>query len=556
MRYLSKFRLSMVLSIIALIMWTFAILQAKLESGFYGLTNSFPILFFVSLGILTVASAVLWTTRENHWELLLVQLSFLVISLFLPHLMVGGAQPIYSVAYSDLGYTEYIMRTGFINQELLWQLSWPGNYILQSIFLLFTGTNMQNFADFLPWLPVIWQFLIFFPLYIFFNNTLGKIHPNYCWAALWIFYLGNWVGLQNNGAQPFGIFCVFTLLAILSNTSIWRKNDSILGDKVIAVVILALVSVSHLLGALACLGVVTAMFVSRRLKSSNLLIIAGLFIITWSIFDANPFMEGSLPAKIKQIFQVSEAFEIGITQQLFGNAANVAVAYIRIIFSSFIIVLGVAGCILSFKQKHNIYLNTTILTLALSFIIIAIIISTGYNTEIYFRLFLFLLPCVAYFTIKLLRYRFTTIVMTAILTIVLPLSFISQHGNHQIDYLSAAYLDGNRVFYKYSVRGWVEADRPLGLAEKREQYIVPYAYRDLIIENDQVIMETRFWNKNHFEYLPHYVCISNHDRAFQSILYNQPELVDKLQTLLDLSPKTNIIFDNKDMILYVRQDSH
>jgi hypothetical protein len=198
---LSRRQISIILTLVALILWSYSITQARFEISKFGLIGGFPILFFISLGVLTIASAILWTSKENHWKLLLLQLSFLVISLFAAHLIVGGAPSLYAWSLGALGNPEYIIRTGHINPGFwqLVQLNWPGNDIFQAVVLLFTGNSTEQFANFIPWLPLIWQTLLFFPVFIFLKNTAGRINSNYSWAGMWVFYLGSWVGIQNNG---------------------------------------------------------------------------------------------------------------------------------------------------------------------------------------------------------------------------------------------------------------------------------------------------------------------------------------------------------------------
>jgi hypothetical protein len=111
-KYLSRKQISFLLTIIALILWSFSITQANFEIGKYGIIGGFPALYFIALGLLTIASAVLWTSKGNHWKLLLVQLSFLVFSIFSAHLLVGGAQSLYAWSVGALGQQEYIVRTG------------------------------------------------------------------------------------------------------------------------------------------------------------------------------------------------------------------------------------------------------------------------------------------------------------------------------------------------------------------------------------------------------------------------------------------------------------
>ena len=55
-------QISILLTILALLLWSQSILFAKFDIGHWGLIGSLPITFFVALALLTVASAILWAS--------------------------------------------------------------------------------------------------------------------------------------------------------------------------------------------------------------------------------------------------------------------------------------------------------------------------------------------------------------------------------------------------------------------------------------------------------------------------------------------------------------
>lgn len=547
-RFLSARQISILLTIAALILWSFSITQAKLEIGKFGLIHGFPIIFFFALGLLTIASAVLWPSKENHGKLLLMQLCFLVVSLWLAHLIVGGAQPLFAVAYNDLGWADFLVREGFTNSAVLWQHNWPGNYILQSAALQVSGTNTEDFAGFLPWLPIIWQLLFFFPVFIFFKNTIGKTHPNYCWAAMWIFYLGNWVGVQNNGAQPFGVLCVFSILALLSNSAVWRQNTTTLGHRFSIIIIFAASTIVHLLGSLVALAISVGIYVSRRMTSPKVLIIAALFIAAWSMYGAGTYFDHKLSDFIEQSFRMDEAFQQGIVNPVSGNESHAAVSKVRIIHSGLILALGILGGLLSFRLKRERYTDIFVLAITTACALTAVAIAIGYSHELFNRFFLFLLPCIAYFGVKLLHSRATAIVLGILLVITLPLAFISQHGNQTMDYLSTSYISGARFFHERTIEGWVDGDNPLGRMQNREKYNLPEPYEELEWEDN-----TFTYAKGAYDNLPHYICISAHDRAVDDFFRNEPIRLKDIEEAFQTTTNVNLAFANPQFSLYVHE---
>jgi hypothetical protein len=108
-------QISILLTIIAVFLWAHSILSARLEIGYLGLIHSLPVTFFIALALLTIASAILWVSKEKHGKLLLLQLLILVIAIWLIPLVTGG---------SPLGQTSNILQYQRLDYS---QLVWQGN---------------------------------------------------------------------------------------------------------------------------------------------------------------------------------------------------------------------------------------------------------------------------------------------------------------------------------------------------------------------------------------------------------------------------------------------
>jgi hypothetical protein len=556
MKHSSVQRISIFLTIISLILWSISITQARFEIGKFGLIGGFPFLFFVSLGILTIASALLWTSKEHYWRLLLTQLCFLVISLFMAHLLVGGAQPLYAWSVGELGNPEYIIRTGHINPSIwqLWQHNWPSNDIFQSVMLLFTGNNTGNFADFLPWLPIIWQALLFFPVFIFLKNTISEFNPNYLWAGMWIFYLASWPGIQNNGPQPFGTFLAFSVLAILSSFEIWRKNVSSLGHRALIVIILLAVTTGHFLSSLVAFSTSMGSFVSRRLQSIAIPLFACLFIILWAVFGAGIYNTVKIPVMIDRALTVGQAIQSGISNQISSSESHSVVSLIRLVFSGMFLLIASIGGIIAFKFKRNRYLDISVLSVLIANGILAIIIGSGYSHELFNRFFIYFLPVLVYFSVKLLDFRFTAALLAILLIIGLPFSFVSQYGNQEMDYLSSANINGVYNFQQYTSHGEITGAGPAGLMRNAEAYHTS-SIDDIYNDNGDLDIKFRNWAGDPYAYLPHYVNFDNCFRARMDFYLNKPEVLLNLQKSLDTISHCNRIFSNPDMDLYLGENS-
>ncbi len=429
-------RVSMLLTIVALVLWSGSVAASRLQIGFWGLVGSFPVTFYISLGVLTLASAVLWTSREGHGRLLFLQLCFLVVSIWLAPLMVGGAQPFLSDAYGDMGYVEFITRLGSYSQRAVWQHNWPAAWVFWAMGIKMSGASMDGLVRLIDWVPFLWQCLLFPPVFLFFRNTIGRANPNYPWAAMWLFYLGFWFETQNTGAQAFGVFLVFSLLAVLTMARFWQPGASAVSQRLVAIIIYGASAVAHLLGSGVAVAVTATRFVSRRVKYLNLLILAVLFVGAWSIYGAAVYFDWSLSDFVTKALRLDEAAQKGVLNPLTGSPAHSAVAQVRVIFSGLFVLMAALGGLIAWRLKDNRRADITVLAIAAGCGIAAAGVGGSYLHELFQRVFVFLLPVMAYFGVKLLQRRAAAAVLYLLLLVAIPLCFVAKYGSQSMDYLS------------------------------------------------------------------------------------------------------------------------
>jgi hypothetical protein len=199
--------------------------------------------------------------------------------------------------------------------------------------------------------------------------------------------------------------------------------------------------------------------------------------------------------------------------------------------------------------------------MVVSNLVTAAAVGSAYGYELVNRVYIYLLPSLVYFGVKSLHYKLTITILIAILIIGLPLSFIAQYGNQVMDYLTEGYLSGANFFPEKTTNGWIDGTGPIGTMKNAEQYTAKSSYNDLetptgqlLIIDGQVQIIDSSWNKDHLDYFPHYICISNHDKAYFDYFLNQLELLNELQKSLEATDHCNLTFSNPDMQLYCYQD--
>lgn len=538
-------RTSILLTVAALILWSYSVTQAELNFGFYGLIDSFPITFFIALGLLTIASAILWISSENHGKLLFLQLCVLIASLYLVPVVIGGATPVMPESYYDLGVMEYIARQGDINQVSIWEYNWPSNWILWSIFSQVKGIGIPGIITLIPFIPLLWLCMVLVPLFLFLKKAIGQAWPNYCWAGMWLFSLGNWTPTLDTGAQALGLFFTFSLLALFPMVAQKYEIKS-LGHRFSIILILAATAATHLLSSLAALVIPVALFLSKRVRCANLALTAAIFIVGWSMYGAVAWFERELPDFTGLGFTIGEATRITLDPLSAGSESQVAIVIARLILSAVLIAVAICGALLARKYKKTINADSTVLALAIGFGLLAILVGSGYGSSLYQRFFTFLLPMIAYFAIKMLHFRVATVIITIVLVTAMPLAFIARYGNQEIDYLSQAYLSGAYSFQDNTTHGTVIGEMPMGRMKYQERFLV-HSADDLEWAQGELTYEERLIPS------PHYVIISNHDRATYTFVYNDIELIDDLEDSLKGSNNYQAIFINIDLTVYMHE---
>jgi len=279
-------RTSVILTAIAVGLWIHSIVFADFRIGFYGLIDSFPITLFVGLGFLTIASAILWLSKEYHPKLLVTQLVLLISALWLAPAIADGSAPFANHALRSLGLVEYIARTGNMTASELAYLSWPGAFVIPA---LISKTFSVSFESMLNYAPFGMRLLYILPLYIFLRNTLGKDKRNYIWVGMWLFFLASWTG-DAYFASTAGVafLLLLILVALITTPLLWErgiKSHPVLIASIVAV--FGFLSITHLLTSLVALSIMAGIVLLKR--NRRVFLVVGLclgLLVTWNLTGA------------------------------------------------------------------------------------------------------------------------------------------------------------------------------------------------------------------------------------------------------------------------------
>jgi hypothetical protein len=578
-------QISLLLTAISTLLWSHSILYSRFEIGHFGLISGLPATFFIGLAFLTAASAILWNDKENHTKLLCLQLLIFISALWLIPLVTSGSPPAFVNSYWYSGCSEYIVRTGHLLPSKIVFHNWPSLFIITSWLLQIGGVKeLSQFT--LSICPFIIELLLMIPLYLFLKNLVGK-QSNYLWAGLWLFCLANWFG-EGYGGRSLGFFLSLTLLTIVTSKPLWSGSGKPLAYYVTAVIIFGAIATSHSLTSFIIICILFVLSLTKLSKRLSIVTACCALLLVCSMMGpaasyskpnimklytmsqtqsktseptktsqptkTNQTQSESSQVKSKSIFdfEPEQVMETEIFTRSGGSDSHAIVARNRLLLSGIFALFGLAGVILSFWNRRSWKIAVPIMAIVLApflLLFIAPIFKT-YPGELHSFLYLFSLPSMAFFAIKLLENKIMAVMLCVILVSIIPLHVVAHYGNQDLDYFSPAQSAELDFFDAHTISGYVTGANPSGRKQNIEQYTI-INFIKLHWQDDMLSADYKLKKE-----LPHYVGISRYDIEWYEFLSGDTQFLDKTRELLDNSTKYSYIYDNRESQLWIRDRSN
>ena len=543
-RRLKRQQLSVLLTVIALVLWLHSILWARLDIGFWGLLHGLPISFFLAFLFLITASAILWVAKENYTKLLCLQLLLMVAFLWLVPATTGGSPPCVNHSYRAVGYIEYITEQGHFSPAADEYLSWPGVFLISSPTAIITSA--ANVEAIFAFSPLLMQLACLIPLYAFLKNTLGAERLNYCWAGCWLFCLARWTPQAYfSSTQGAALFLLLTLLALVTSPSLSGTTSARRVSLSLMVVVCCTLVITHLLTSIVALCILLALGLVKR--SRMLAAVASaclLLLIGWSLTGASGYIvPAAASSGIGGLILGPEGVRTAqITSRLTGSQSHIAVAGTRVVFSAIFVALGILGAIWVLLIRRDLRVSLAVLAIAVAPLVLVPLRPFAYSGELLQRLYLLSLAPMAYFGARLLETakKPSFVVICLVLVLAIPLHIVSYYGNQRLDYYSPAQAAGVDFFKDKTDRGYVTEAFPTG------GMLFPERYHNLPwVQESHGPMPDRPDNE-----LPHYVGISRQARGYYEFIEMAPEFVSRMQDTLSDSGY-NLVYDCRDLEIHI-----
>jgi hypothetical protein len=534
----------MLLTAAAFVLWALSLLQLSrtgLTLDSMGIIHGLPPTFWAAMGLLTIASALVWVLPREHRALAALQVCLLIFMFWLTPLLLGftlsGTR--YSFGYHTL--TQYILRYGRLDPGSQWYHNWPAFNLLDAVIVELSG--LKDTDTMLVWAAAPMQFLTLLLLYGFFKYALG---PGNVWAAaVWFYVLFNWTAQTYYSPQGLANIILLTLLFLLAMGLVERGAG--LRLKVLGMLVTVGLTIAHLLTSVAAAFAMGAVELTKRRRYlPTSLIFSAILIAAWLMYRATAYLDSQVPLFVERALRFDQMWFWNVARaQRMGSAGHLAVVAIRIWYTVAAGAIGLGGLALSRRFRHPADGRVLAMTVGVVFILPFQV----YQNELFSRLLLYIMPVLAYFAVRLLRTRTTALLLVSLLLVALPFGVIALHGNQMIDNVSP----GQRAYWRFLEHKTTRGSLGLGGIPMTwtfghpDRYVSGFDWIAFYGSRWQERLQTRGW----VEWgMPNYLGFTAYENAGFLLWADYPGATSELIAQANQIIEYNLIYNNGEAVGY------
>jgi hypothetical protein len=550
-----------------------------------GLVSQLPPASYAGLALVTLSFCLALRTRPLLTPLVVVNVLVLVVMLYGITTFVEQA-PRISITWLHAGFTETISRTGEL-PALDARFEWPVFFILAGFITAVAG--LESALVLAPWMSLALNLLCLGPLVLIFRSATAD--ARLVWLAVWVFYLGNWVGQDYFSPQGFNYLVYLATLAILLTTfgvlaeqlapwdrtlrrirlALFRRPITPLGESsavdqrgsgmplsgaqragaaALVILLYAVQVSSHQLTPFVVLAGVVGLVVFNRLNLRGLPILMAVMVAAWISYMTVDYLSGHLPSLVASIGEADQLTRANLTNRLRGSPEHLLVVYARVGMTLALWALALAGAL---RRVRNGQSDVAFGVLAVS--PFGLLWLHGYGGELLLRVYIFSLPFVSFFVAGLFhplplgaRWRTTGALLAASLVLVVGF-LITRYGNERSDVMTPDEVSAVEYVYTVAEPGSLLAsinyNSPLGYRDYEK-----YRYRRLgnrVVARGDVDETQRVLADNDSSYL-----IITRSQEAQAAIFAGVEkhtwtrFVDRVRA----SGSFEVVFENRDATIF------
>jgi hypothetical protein len=455
-----------------------------------GLISVLPVTFWMALVLLSTGF-VLAVTRPRPRRALLAAYAVALILILhgTPTLLYGTLR--YAWAWKHVGLIDYLLRHGatdpHIGNDLAAYQAWPGFFAGNA--LLIKTAGLRSALSYAAWGPPFFDLLLLGPLVLTFRRFTQD--QRLIWTAIWLFFLGNWVGQDYFSPQAAAYFLYLVVIAITlrwySSSGValavegsgseplkamrrlpWRRA----GILITLVVLLVAIATSHQLTPLMLITALAALVIFRRCSERFLPLVTVALTVAWIAISARGFLTANFSSIAASFGRPDANAQANLLNLSHASPGQVAVAQIDRLLSASLWVLAVVGVWRRWRTRHG---DLPLLLLALT--PLPLIVANSYGGEMVFRVYLFALPFVAFFAAASFfpsarsgQSRFFPAVLTGVSVVLLVAFLFSYYGEEQVNYFSPQ---------EVAATSWLYAHAPAGSLIVGPSGDLPWEYKNI-----------------------------------------------------------------------------
>ena len=454
-----------------------------------GLVSVMTAVYWVAVGLLTV-SFWWWVRWRRAGPALLAGHVVILIAIMhaTPAILYGTTR--YSWSYKHVGIVDYIVTHHGVDRlmpNLTAYQDWPGFFGLNALFT--SGSGASSALSYTVWAPFVNELLLLAPLVLILRTFTAN--RTVVWTAVWLFYLGNWIGQDYFSPQAFAYVLYLTAIAVIlrwflrlpppartrsAYAQLRLREPPVLvtsgGAAVepyarprttamyMAVVVLAAaIAVSHQLSPFMLIAALGGLLVTRRLRSWSLFVVVTAISVGWVLIWGLPFLHQQLPAVLHTLGHPFDNTSATFINLSVASRDQVTVAYFDRALTAALCGLALIG---AWRAWRSARWRRWQPAACLAVTPVLALFASSYGTEVVFRVFLFGLPFLALFAASVLAPRPTgtprrQIARWAVgLGVVSALTvsfFVSYDGKERMNYMPPAEVAAMEHLYSLAPSG-------------------------------------------------------------------------------------------------------
>lgn len=587
---------------LALLLWIFSLQSFRVrEMSDLGLISIFPPSIVIAYILILLGFAYSLVKSAPEKKLLVSYLLLLVWMIHgTPQLLYGTLR--YSWAWKHVGIVDYIIRHGSVNPTisvLEVYHNWPGFFAISALFTQLA--DLPSARAFAGWAPAFFETLFALGLLSLFRLFTPNIRLQY--LAVWIFILTNWIGQDYFSPQATTyamLIAVLVLIFLAFGSSeprlwvIWRdrlalsKNISkplvpvanwIVSLKVTMIPIemevgkkqrialgtllllcLFMIVSSHQLTPIIGVEILIMLVILGYIRWRSLPVWVVVLTTLWLLGPAKAYNREILESVTGAFGQISGNINSGLINVAHVSDGQSLVSWVGRGLTLLIGLLGIAGAI---RRILNKQLDLPVLLLAGLPVLTAFI--NSYGGELIFRVYLFSLPAISFLAAGLflprdiseLKERNIFSISVVSMALLVGLMF-GYYGKDQQYYFTQGEVDAAEFVYSRAAPNTLliegSRDYPSQFLNYENFIYIPLDRepadsRTNFLENPEAVFYR--WMSNP-DYAESYLIITRSQKISTDTLGTLPPgSLDNIQTILSNSDVFEIVFANRDAVVFV-----